>query len=49
MTELPLLMVEIVGYEIGKSRGYVCCPLFLLSLDRKAEENNGDVLFGTIS
>lgn len=25
-----------------------CSPFFLLALDRKAEENAGDVLFGTI-
>ena len=35
--------------EFQRSRANMfCSPFFLLALDRKAEENAGDVLFGTI-
>ncbi|MDD2436266.1 MAG: alpha-galactosidase [Massilibacteroides sp.] len=50
MTELPLAYgKKLLDTKLGSRADMFCSPFFLLSLDRKAEENNGDVLFGTIS
>ena len=39
---------KILDTKLGSRANMFCSPFFLLALDRKAEENAGDVLFGTI-
>ena len=39
---------KMLDTKLGSRANMFCSPFFLLALDRKAEENAGDVLFGTI-
>ena len=50
MTEQQLSFgKKMVDTKLGSRAGMICSPFFLLSLDQKAQENTGDVLFGTIA
>jgi len=40
---------KIVDTKLGSRANMFCSPMFLLSLDKEAEENTGEVLFGTIN
>lgn len=49
MTELPLSFgKKVVDTKLGSRASMFASPFFLLSLDKPAEENNGEVIFGTI-
>lgn len=39
---------KILDTKLGSRANMFCSPLFLLALDEKAEENSGEVLFGTL-
>lgn len=39
---------KMLDTKLGSRANMFCSPFFLLALDRKAEENAGEVLFGTI-
>lgn len=40
---------KILDTKLGSRANMFCSPFFLLALDEKAEENSGEVLFGTIA
>ncbi|MDL2282747.1 alpha-galactosidase, partial [Parabacteroides sp. OttesenSCG-928-G06] len=40
---------KILDTKLGSRANMFCSPIFLLSLDKEAQENSGDVLFGTIN
>jgi alpha-galactosidase len=40
---------KILDTKLGSRANLFCSPFFLLSLDGKADENAGDILFGTIA
>lgn len=49
MTEQPLAYgKKLLDTKLGSRAAMFCSPFFLLSLNGPAEENRGDVLFGTI-
>ncbi|KAA6346726.1 Alpha-galactosidase [termite gut metagenome] len=50
MTEQPLAFgKKILDTKLGSRANMFCSPFFLLSLDKTAEENSGEILFGTIA
>ncbi|KAA6343973.1 Alpha-galactosidase [termite gut metagenome] len=50
MTEQPLAFgKKILDTKLGSRANMFCSPFFLLSLDKVAEENSGEILFGTIA
>ncbi|KAA6335821.1 Alpha-galactosidase, partial [termite gut metagenome] len=50
MTEQPLAFgKKILDTKLGSRANMFCSPFFLLSLDKAAEENSGEILFGTIA
>lgn len=50
MTEQPLAFgKKMLDTKLGSRAGMMCSPFFLLSLDEKAKENSGDILFGTLA
>jgi alpha-galactosidase len=49
MTETPLAFgKKILDSKLGSRANMFCSPFFLLSFDRAADENSGEVFFGTI-
>jgi len=40
---------KIIDTKLGSRADMFCSPIFLVSLDKEAQENSGDVLFGTIN
>lgn len=49
MTEQPLAFgKKILDTKLGSRANMFCSPFFLLAMNQKAEENAGEVLFGTI-
>ncbi|MDR1103094.1 MAG: alpha-galactosidase [Tannerella sp.] len=49
MTETPLTFGrKVLDSKLGSRANMFCSPFFLLSLDREADENSGQVFFGTI-
>ena len=49
MTETPLAFgKKVLDSKLGSRANMFCSPFFLLSLDETAQENHGEVLFGTI-
>ncbi|MDR2921294.1 MAG: alpha-galactosidase [Tannerella sp.] len=49
MTELPLAFgKKILDSKLGTRANMFCSPFFMVSLNKEAAENCGDVLFGTI-
>ena len=50
MTEIPLAFgKKIVDSKLGSRANMFASPFFLLALDRRVGENDGDVLFGTLA
>jgi hypothetical protein len=50
MTEQELSFgKKMVDTKLGSRAGMLCSPFFLVSLNDKAKENSGDVLFGTLA
>ncbi|MDD3256270.1 MAG: alpha-galactosidase [Macellibacteroides fermentans] len=50
MTEQELSFgKKMVDTKLGSRAGMLCSPFFLISLNDKAKENSGDVLFGTLA
>lgn len=50
MTETPLAFgKKMLDSKLGSRANLLCSPFFLVSLDEKANENAGSILFGTIA
>ena len=49
MTEQPLSFgKKVIDTKLGSRANMFCSPFFLLALDKESEENNGEVLVGSI-